>query len=109
MNHFQRTGDTITEQVTIPGRQPVTVDQEALLRRAAEGDAEAFCHLAAPCERRLFQRALALCRNPALAEDLAAETLVAAWKSIKRFDGRCRFSTWLYAILVHRFEPSARP
>ncbi len=79
-----------------------------LLRRASEGDAEAFCLVARAHEQRLFQQAVALCRNPATAEDLAAETLIEAWKSIARFDGSCRFSTWLYAILLHRYQKLAR-
>ena len=79
-----------------------------LLQRAREGDADAFCTVAQTHEQRLFQQAVALCRNPAAAEDLAAETLVEAWKSIARFDASCRFSTWLYAILLHRYQKLAR-
>ena len=37
-----------------------------------------------------------------------ARTPAAQWKSIGRFDGSCQFSTWLYAILVHRFQKSLR-
>lgn len=79
-----------------------------LLQRAREGDPDAFCALAQAHEHRLFQQAVALCRNPATAEDLAAETLIESWKSIGRFDGSCRFSTWLYAILLHRFQKHTR-
>jgi len=48
-----------------------------------------------------------LCRNVA-AEDLVAETMVEAWKSLHRFDRSCRFSTWLYAILLHRYQKLVR-
>jgi RNA polymerase sigma-70 factor, ECF subfamily len=81
---------------------------EALLEPARQGDPEAFCALARKHEARLFQQALALCHNPATAEDLAADTLIESWKSIGRFDGRCRFSTWLYAILLHRHQKLVR-
>jgi RNA polymerase sigma-70 factor (ECF subfamily) len=43
-----------------------------------------------------------------MAEDVSQETLVEAWRSIGRFDGRCRFSTWLYGILRHRFLKAVR-
>ena len=79
-----------------------------LLSQARDGDAQAYCVLAEACETRLFRQAVALCRNPSLSEDLVAETLVEGWRSLKRFDGRCRLSTWLYAILVHRSQKSVR-
>ncbi len=79
-----------------------------LLARARNGEADAFCELAEGCEARLFRQALALCQNPTTAEDLTAETIIEAWKSLGRFDGNCRFSTWLYAILVHRFQKYVR-
>lgn len=91
-----------------PNAQFGDAKQDELLRQARTGDADAFCTLAAAHEPRLFQQAVALCRNAATAEDLAAETLIEAWKSIGRFDGSCRFSTWLYAILLHRYQKSVR-
>ena len=55
-------------------------------------------------EARLLSQAAALCGDPTTAEDLAAETVVEAWKSLDRWDGTCRFGTWLYAILLHRHK-----
>lgn len=81
---------------------------KALLVRARTGDGEAFCQLAQPLEVRLFQQAVALCRDPATAEDLVSETLVEAWKGLSRYDETCRFTTWLYAILLHRYQKNVR-
>ncbi len=81
---------------------------DQLLARARTGDEDAFCQLAQSCEQRLFQQALALSRSQTSAEDLVAETLFEAWKSLPRFNGACRFTTWLYAILVHRFHKTVR-
>jgi RNA polymerase sigma-70 factor (ECF subfamily) len=94
--------------VILPDAQLGEAEVNALLRQAREGDADAFCALAQAHEQRLFQQAVALCPNAATAEDLAAETLIEAWKSITRFDGSCRFSTWLYAILLHRHQKLVR-
>lgn len=94
--------------MTNPDGQFGEVESRELLQRAREGDADAFCTVAQAHEHRVFQQALALCRHPATAEDLAAETLIEAWKSITRFDGSCRFSTWLYAILLHRHQKLVR-
>jgi len=86
----------------------VESQDEELLEQARQGEPEAFCELTRKHETRLFQQAVALCRNPAAAEDLVAETIFEAWKSLHRFGGSCCFTTWLYAILLHRYQKLAR-
>ncbi len=79
-----------------------------LLARARAGDADAFCELGSVYEKRLLQQACGLARNQFTAEDLVVETLTEAWRSLRRYDGSCRFSTWLFAILLHRFQKHLR-
>ncbi len=81
---------------------------DELLDRARTGDMEAFCRLAAQHEHRLLQQACGLAADQSSAEDLVSETLVEAWRSLARFDGSCRFSTWLFAILFHRHHKALR-
>lgn len=47
---------------------------------------------------QVYRFALGLCRDPALAEELTQETFFKALKSIDRFEGGCRLSTWLCQI-----------
>lgn len=82
--------------------------QKQLLVQARAGDGQAFCQLATPLETRLFQQAVALCGDPPTAEDLVSETLVEAWKSLARYNETCRFTTWLYSILLHRYQKNVR-
>lgn len=79
-----------------------------LLAQAEAGDAEAFCELSQSYQGRLFRQAIALCGNAVLAQDLAQETLIAAWKSLRRYHRRCRFFTWLCSILLHQHYNSRR-
>jgi RNA polymerase sigma-70 factor (ECF subfamily) len=79
-----------------------------LLARARAGDAPAFCQLIEPLQARLLRQAVALTGDVSVAEDLVSETLVEAWKSLARYDESCRFSTWLYAILLHRRQKWVR-
>jgi RNA polymerase sigma-70 factor, ECF subfamily len=93
------------------GISPVPDETERLkelLVRARTGDAQAFCQLVEPLEERLFRQAVALCRNESTAEDLASETLVEAWKSLVRYNESCRLTTWLYSILLHRYQKHIR-
>jgi RNA polymerase sigma-70 factor (ECF subfamily) len=80
------------------------IDAGEFLARARAGDAEAFCRLIEPLQTRLLRQAAALSGDLSAADDLVAETFVEAWKSLARYDGTCRFSTWLYAILLHRHQ-----
>jgi len=75
-----------------------------LLAQAQGGDAEAFGQICRVYETRLLRQAMTLCGNEALAEDLAQDTLVEAWKCLRRYNGRCQFFTWLCAILLNRYR-----
>ena len=79
-----------------------------LLAQAQAGDAEAFGELCRAYETRLLRQAQVLCGQPALAEDLAEDTLVEAWKCLHRYNGRCQFFTWLCAILLNRYRNTVR-
>ncbi|HEV2693727.1 MAG TPA: RNA polymerase sigma factor, partial [Verrucomicrobiae bacterium] len=87
---------------------PKLPDEQALLVRARAGETEAFCHLISPLQARLLRQAAALAGDVSTAEDLVSETLVEAWKSLPRYNQNCRFSTWLYSILLHRHWKSLR-
>jgi RNA polymerase sigma-70 factor (ECF subfamily) len=84
------------------------LDTRSLLERARSGDTEAFCSLCRIHEARLLRQAMTLCANSTLAEDLAQDTLVEAWKYLKRYNGRCQFFTWLCAILLNRYRNTLR-
>jgi RNA polymerase sigma-70 factor (ECF subfamily) len=85
--------------------EPAATDASSeldLIERAQAGDADAFCELCRVHGGGLLRQAMFLCGNPVTAEDLAQETLVEAWKSVRRYNGQCRLFTWLCSILLHR-------
>ena len=80
----------------------------SFVERAQAGDSEAFGGVCRLYETRLLRQAMTLCRNESMAEDLAQDTLVEAWKSLRRYNGRCQFFTWLCAILLNRYRNTVR-
>ncbi|HEX5632023.1 MAG TPA: RNA polymerase sigma factor [Gemmatimonadales bacterium] len=76
-------------------------NDEALLRRAADGDPDAFGTLVerhAGVARRV---ARAILEDPHDADDAAQEAFLAAWKAIDRYDPRQPFEPWLVRIVVN--------
>ena len=49
----------------------------------------------------LFKICNSYCRNRDDRDDLAQEIVVQLWRSFERFDGRSRFSTWMYRIALN--------
>ena len=78
------------------------------LRRAREGDVEAFGIVCLELEAPLWRHAVMLCGDHGIAEDLAQETLITAWRRLDRFDGSCRFLTWATGILLNLHRNTAR-
>lgn len=94
--------------MVITDDQVESTDAAELLSRARQGDAQAFCLLIEPLQARLLRQAAGLAGGLSAAEDLVSEALVEAWKSLSRYNETCRLSTWLYAILLHRYQKSVR-
>ena len=94
-----------TSSPTLEAESPET---RTLVEQARAGDADIFCQVCRLYETRLLRQAFTLCGNASMAEDLAQETLVEAWKSLRRFQGRCQFFTWLCAILLNRYRNMVR-
>lgn len=46
--------------------------------------------------------------DAALADDLAQETFVLAWRNLRSFRFEARFSTWLYRIAFNAWQSEAR-
>jgi RNA polymerase sigma-70 factor (ECF subfamily) len=94
--------------MVITGHPAESLVADELLARARAGDAQAFCTMAARHEARLLQQACGLSRDWNTAEDLVSETLIEAWRSLARYNQTCRFSTWLFSILLHRHQKFLR-
>jgi RNA polymerase sigma factor (sigma-70 family) len=78
-----------------------TDDESALMRRVAEGDADAFAALMDRYTPRLHAVARRLLTTPADAEDAVQTTLVRCWTAAASYRPEWAVSTWLYRILAN--------
>ena len=88
----------------VPGRAPKAAgatDDRELVRRAQGEDQEAFEELVRRHQHRVFAVAGGILRRREDVEDIAQQVFVKAYFSLKRFDQRAAFSTWLYKITVN--------
>ena len=76
-------------------------EDRELVRRAQGEDKEAFEELVRRHQHRVFAVAGGILRRREDVEDIAQQVFVKAYFSLKRFDQRAAFSTWLYKITVN--------
>src|SRR6185437_5780004 len=90
-------------------RDDTVTDAQLIARCVASDDRHAFAELV-----RRHQSAVRACLrrltagNHALADDLAQDTFVLAWRNLKSFRQEARFSTWLYRIATNCWLAQAR-
>jgi RNA polymerase sigma-70 factor, ECF subfamily len=85
------------------------MDESTLVAQAATRDVAAFDRLVRAHHAKVRGLLLRLTRgNQALADDLAQETFLEAWRGIASFRGDSAFATWLYRIAYSRFLMQAR-
>jgi RNA polymerase sigma-70 factor, ECF subfamily len=77
------------------------IDDRELVRRAQHGEKEAFEVLVERHQGRVFAVAGGILKNCEDVEDIAQQVFLKAYFSLKRFDQRSAFSTWLYKITVN--------
>jgi RNA polymerase sigma-70 factor (ECF subfamily) len=75
-------------------------DRELVVRAQGE-DKEAFEELIRRHQQRVFAVASRILRKREDVEDVSQQVFVKAYFSLKRFDQRAAFSTWLYKITVN--------
>jgi len=70
-----------------------------LLKRIIDGDREAFAEVVETYQRPLFGFLGRLGLSKAVAEEIAQETFLRAWRNLGQYQiGRAQFSTWLFSI-----------
>ena len=83
-----------------------------LLKKAQDGDSDAFSALVSHYERFVFNVATrvlsAASQSPDMADDIAQDAFIKIWRNLKKFRGECSFSTWIFRITVNTAKDAIR-
>lgn len=74
---------------------------ELIIAKVKQGDMVAFNALIDEYKAMAFTLALKLMKNREDAEEVAQDAFVKAYKNIGQFEGKSKFSTWLYTIVYN--------
>lgn len=76
-------------------------EEQSLIEKSLQGDEQAFAKL----YKRYYAQVYAFCsrllRGRFDVDDAVQQVFLEAWRSMKRFEGRSLFSTWLTKIAIH--------
>ncbi len=103
-----------TEAVQEPlriGSDPPSAEEE-LLRRARDGDDDAFGEIVTLYERFVYNTACRILTQSGGSvsdgEDVAQSAFLKAWRNLSSFRGECSFTTWLFRITVNCAKDTIR-
>ncbi|WP_080058891.1 RNA polymerase sigma factor [Spirosoma aerolatum] len=74
-------------------------DDQVYIDKVKQGDSASFAFLVDRYKHMAYTIALRIMRNAEDAEDAAQEGFVKAYQQLHRFEGKSKFSTWLYTIV----------
>jgi RNA polymerase sigma-70 factor (ECF subfamily) len=77
--------------------EPSTV----LLEEARSGDARAFTEIVRRYEQLVYSFAFKVCRDRQKAAETLQDTFVNLYRKLGQFDGKSKFTTWLYSIVAN--------
>ncbi|MDP1590170.1 MAG: RNA polymerase sigma factor, partial [Prosthecobacter sp.] len=82
--------------------------EQANVHAAQAGDMAAFERLVRQHEERLFNFCCRWLRCVEDAREVCQDAFVRAWQALPEFEGRAKFSTWLYQIALNLCRDRAK-
>ena len=85
-----------------------TLTDSQLIRRVLSGETALFEVLVHRNGQRLYRAARAILKDDDEAADVVQETYLRAYRNLKQFAGRAKFSTWLTKIAIYEARARTR-
>ena len=78
------------------------INQEELIKNLRSGNQAAFSLLIDDYQQKVFHTCISFVPNKEDAEDIAQEVFLEVYKSIGKFKGNSKLSTWIYKICTNK-------
>jgi len=83
-------------------------EELTLVKKARAGDDRAFTLLVKQYENLVYSFAFKVCRDKEKAEETWQDTFVNVYRKLHQFDGKSKFTTWLYIIVANNCRMKRR-
>lgn len=93
---------TMEAKTTSDTSEGDTREESELIHAARAGDLAAYDELVQRCQQRIYATIYHMTSNHEDANDLAQDTFIKAFRSLKSFRGGSSFYTWVYRIAVNK-------
>lgn len=77
-------------------------NQEEFIQKLKNGNESAFSQLLDDYQQKVFHTCISFVPNKEDAEDVAQEVFLEVYKSIRKFKGNSKLSTWIYKICTNK-------
>ena len=76
----------------------MTTNDQIIINQIIEGDTNAFTRLVERYKDLVFTLALRMLKNREEAEEVSQDTFIKVYRSLHKFKGDSKFSTWIYKV-----------
>lgn len=90
---------SVTETIKVSSKVQMTIENDQYyITKVLEGDTSAFSVLVDRYKDLIYTLALRMIKNREEAEEVSQDTFIKVYKSLAKFKGDSKFSTWVYKI-----------
>ena len=88
----------VTKGSTKSSNAQMTTNDDQIIDKILAGDSNAYAVLVDRYKDLVFTLALRMVKNREEAEEVSQDTFIKVFKSLNKFKGKSKFSTWIYKI-----------
>lgn len=88
----------VTEDISWSSNIKMTINEQHIINQIIEGDTKAFAILVDRYKDLVFTLTIRMLKNREEAEEVSQDTFIKVFKSLGKFKGDSKFSTWIYRV-----------